>query len=211
MSNRVASSRTERPAIPTFTTKTSTIAIPIFARLSSIKTPSRALSTRWSCRRRDQKINLFQSTRRGRKMRLFGPTLIPSARSATKLSNSSKKRISIFAMPAPRLHSINMPQKVNPDVLELTRGKTARVIGNLQALLVLVKGLPLAYNRDLQEDKPGLFDALRKTGLALNVLQGALSTCSFNKEAMRCGTSSFLSQSSSPRCSAMLRGMRFKT
>ncbi|HMO87162.1 MAG TPA: argininosuccinate lyase, partial [Lacipirellulaceae bacterium] len=46
-----------------------------------------------------------------------------------------------------------MPQKINPDVLELTRGKTARVIGNLQALLVLVKGLPLAYNRDLQEDK----------------------------------------------------------
>ena len=52
-----------------------------------------------------------------------------------------------------------MPQKVNPDVLELTRGKTARVIGDLQTLLVLVKGLPLAYNRDLQEDKRPLFDA----------------------------------------------------
>ncbi|MBW8884283.1 MAG: argininosuccinate lyase, partial [Planctomycetia bacterium] len=52
-----------------------------------------------------------------------------------------------------------MPQKVNPDVLELTRGKTARVIGNLQALLVLVKGLPLAYNRDLQEDKERIFDS----------------------------------------------------
>ncbi len=52
-----------------------------------------------------------------------------------------------------------MPQKVNPDVLELIRGKTARVIGNLQTLLVLVKGLPLAYNRDLQEDKPPIFDA----------------------------------------------------
>jgi argininosuccinate lyase len=52
-----------------------------------------------------------------------------------------------------------MPQKINPDVLELTRGKTARVIGNLQTLLVLSKGLPLAYNRDLQEDKPPLFDA----------------------------------------------------
>ena len=51
-----------------------------------------------------------------------------------------------------------MPQKVNPDVLELIRGKTARSIGNLQTLLVLVKGLPLAYNRDLQEDKPALFD-----------------------------------------------------
>ena len=52
-----------------------------------------------------------------------------------------------------------MPQKINPDVLELTRGKTARVVGDLQTLLVLVKGLPLAYNRDLQEDKPALFDA----------------------------------------------------
>lgn len=52
-----------------------------------------------------------------------------------------------------------MPQKINPDTLELTRGKTARVVGNLHTLLVLVKGLPLAYNRDLQEDKPPLFDS----------------------------------------------------
>ena len=53
-----------------------------------------------------------------------------------------------------------MPQKINPDVLELTRGKTARVVGSLQTLLMLTKGLPLAYNRDLQEDKPPLFDAV---------------------------------------------------
>lgn len=53
-----------------------------------------------------------------------------------------------------------MPQKINPDVLELIRGKTSRVIGSLQTLLVLIKGLPLAYNRDLQEDKPALFDAV---------------------------------------------------
>jgi argininosuccinate lyase len=52
-----------------------------------------------------------------------------------------------------------MPQKINPDVLELTRGKTARVVGNLTRLLVLIKGLPLAYNRDLQEDKPAIFDS----------------------------------------------------
>lgn len=52
-----------------------------------------------------------------------------------------------------------MPQKVNPDVLELIRGKSARVIGNLVQLLVLIKGLPLAYNRDLQEDKEPLFDS----------------------------------------------------
>jgi len=52
-----------------------------------------------------------------------------------------------------------MPQKINPDVLELIRGKTARVMGNLQSLMILIKGLPLAYNRDLQEDKLPLFDS----------------------------------------------------
>ena len=56
-----------------------------------------------------------------------------------------------------------MPQKVNPDVLELIRGKTARVVGNLTRLLVLIKGLPLAYNRDLQEDKEALFDSFDTT------------------------------------------------
>ena len=54
-----------------------------------------------------------------------------------------------------------MPQKKNPDVCELTRGKTGRLVGNLMNLLVAVKGLPLTYNRDLQEDKPALFDATR--------------------------------------------------
>ena len=53
-----------------------------------------------------------------------------------------------------------MPQKKNPDVLELIRGRTARVVGGLTTLLVLIKGLPLAYNRDLQEDKEPLFDAV---------------------------------------------------
>jgi argininosuccinate lyase len=52
-----------------------------------------------------------------------------------------------------------MPQKINPDVLELIRGKTGRVVGNLQTLLTVVKGLPMAYNRDLQEDKEAIFDS----------------------------------------------------
>ena len=71
-----------------------------------------------------------------------------------------------------------MPQKVNPDTLELTRGKSARVIGNLQTLLVLLKGLPLAYNRDLQEDKPPLFDAFDTVvaclELAVPIVQGSV-------------------------------------
>lgn len=70
-----------------------------------------------------------------------------------------------------------MPQKINPDTLELTRGKSARVLGNLQTLLVLVKGLPLAYNRDLQEDKPPLFDSFDTIEacleLAIPIVEGA--------------------------------------
>ena len=70
-----------------------------------------------------------------------------------------------------------MPQKVNPDTLELTRGKSARVMGNLQTLFLLVKNLPLAYNRDLQEDKPPLFDSFDTIDamleLAAPIVQGA--------------------------------------
>ncbi len=70
-----------------------------------------------------------------------------------------------------------MPQKVNPDTLELTRGKSARVMGNLQTLMLLVKNLPLAYNRDLQEDKPPLFDSfdtvLAMLELAAPIVEGS--------------------------------------
>lgn len=77
-----------------------------------------------------------------------------------------------------------MPQKKNPDVFELIRGRSGVVFGHLMAILTIQKGLPMTYNRDLQEDKPGLFDALRKTKVALEVLQGTLSTCEFNRDAM---------------------------
>ena len=70
-----------------------------------------------------------------------------------------------------------MPQKVNPDTLELTRGKSARVMGNLQTLMLLVKNLPLAYNRDLQEDKPPLFDSfdtiIAMLNLAAPIVEGS--------------------------------------
>jgi argininosuccinate lyase len=66
-----------------------------------------------------------------------------------------------------------MPQKRNPDVAELARGKAGRVIGSLTALLALVKGLPLAYDRDLQEDKEPLFDAVDTVLLVLPALAGA--------------------------------------
>ncbi|MDR2862409.1 MAG: argininosuccinate lyase [Puniceicoccales bacterium] len=73
-----------------------------------------------------------------------------------------------------------MPQKKNPDSLELLRGKSARLQGNLSTLLVLVKGLPLTYNRDLQEDKPPVFDSLDTTLLCLNVLRETLRGMKLN-------------------------------
>jgi argininosuccinate lyase len=63
-----------------------------------------------------------------------------------------------------------MPQKKNPDVAELVRGKTGRVFGHLQAMLTMMKGLPLAYNKDLQEDKEGLFDAVRTVQVCLTAM-----------------------------------------
>ena len=73
-----------------------------------------------------------------------------------------------------------LPQKKNPDVAELARGKSGRLIGNLTGLLVTLKGLPLAYNRDLQEDKEPLFDSVAQTHLALAALTGLLATVRFD-------------------------------
>jgi argininosuccinate lyase len=77
-----------------------------------------------------------------------------------------------------------MPQKVNPDVLELVRGKTARAIGNLTRLLVLVKGLPLAYNRDLQEDKEPLFDSFDTVRSCLEVAAPLVAEAELDRRAI---------------------------
>jgi argininosuccinate lyase len=77
-----------------------------------------------------------------------------------------------------------MPQKINPDVLELIRGKTARVVGNLTALLVLVKGLPLAYNRDLQEDKPRVFDSADTVEACLELTAAVVTGATLNRPAI---------------------------
>ncbi len=76
-----------------------------------------------------------------------------------------------------------MPQKKNPDAMELVRGKAARLNGNLQTLSMLVKGLPFTYNRDLQEDKPPVFDSLDQTSLALDVLAETLRGLRANEPA----------------------------
>jgi len=78
-----------------------------------------------------------------------------------------------------------MPQKKNPDSLELIRGKTARVLGRLTGMLTLIKGLPLAYDRDLQEDKPALFDAVDTTRESLEVAARVIATLSLRPERMQ--------------------------
>ncbi len=78
-----------------------------------------------------------------------------------------------------------MPQKKNPDICELIRGKTGRVYGALMGLLTTMKGLPLAYNKDMQEDKEMFFDALTTTKGCLQLLSDMLKTTSFNKDKMK--------------------------
>ena len=78
-----------------------------------------------------------------------------------------------------------MPQKMNPDLLELTRGKAARIIGDATALLVTVKGLPLAYNKDLQETQQPLFDAAGTVLSLLPLASGWMKAVEFNHERMQ--------------------------
>ena len=77
-----------------------------------------------------------------------------------------------------------MPQKKNPDIAELARGKSGRLIGNLSGLLATLKGLPLAYNRDLQEDKEPIFDSVQTLEVLLPAFTGMVATARFNTERM---------------------------
>jgi argininosuccinate lyase len=81
-----------------------------------------------------------------------------------------------------------MPQKKNPDLPELIRGKTGRVYGHLMSLLTTMKGLPLAYNKDMQEDKEALFDAADTVEICLEVISRLLPEITFNQENLRAAT-----------------------
>lgn len=81
-----------------------------------------------------------------------------------------------------------MPQKKNPDMAELIRGKTGRVYGHLLGLLTVMKSLPLAYNKDLQEDKEGMFDTVETILNSLDVLAGMLSSMQVHKAKMQQST-----------------------
>ncbi len=78
-----------------------------------------------------------------------------------------------------------MPQKKNPDIAELVRGKTGRVYGNLVTLLTMLKGLPLAYNKDMQEDKEAIFDSFDTVKQCLPIFEAMLSTMTVNRDKMR--------------------------
>jgi len=77
-----------------------------------------------------------------------------------------------------------MPQKKNPDLAELVRGKTGRVVGHLMGMLTTLKGLPLAYNKDMQEDKEGMFDTVETLRGALTLFAPMIETMQVKKESM---------------------------
>jgi argininosuccinate lyase len=103
-----------------------------------------------------------------------------------------------------------MPQKKNPDMLELIRGKSAKAYGCLISLLVLLKGLPLSYNRDLQEDKKPLFDAINDYSQSLNIMKKIIDTAKLNKEKMAQAAQSNYSTATDLADYLTLKGMPFR-
>lgn len=103
-----------------------------------------------------------------------------------------------------------MPQKKNPDVAELVRGKTGRVYGNLITLLTVMKGIPLAYNKDMQEDKEAVFDGLDTATLALKTFCGMIKTMKVKKENMRKGAGLGFTNATDVADYLVKKGMAFR-
>ncbi len=103
-----------------------------------------------------------------------------------------------------------MPQKKNPDVAELARGKAGRLIGDLTGLLTTLKGLPLTYNKDLQEDKEPLFDAVDTVRLTLLAVEGMIATATFRTGAMREAASSPYAAATDLAEWLVVRGLPFR-
>lgn len=103
-----------------------------------------------------------------------------------------------------------MPQKKNPDVAELIRGKAGRVYGHLIGLLTVMKGLPLAYNKDMQEDKEAIFDAVDTVKLCIPVFEGMVSTMKINSKAMREGASGGFTNATDGADYLVKKGMPFR-
>ncbi|KGP63066.1 argininosuccinate lyase [Legionella norrlandica] len=103
-----------------------------------------------------------------------------------------------------------MPNKKNPDVLELIRGKTGRVYGHLMAILTVMKGLPLTYNKDMQEDKEGLFDTINTVVVCLQIITPFLQSLVFNTELMRAKAQSGYLDATAILESLVMKGMPFR-
>ncbi len=103
-----------------------------------------------------------------------------------------------------------LPQKKNPDIAELARGKAGRLIGDLTGLLATLKSLPLSYNRDLQEDKEPLFDAVDQISLALGAVTGLLRTATFDHERMAAAADVVTSGATDLAELLVTRGMPFR-
>ncbi|WP_216828934.1 argininosuccinate lyase [Alkalihalobacterium elongatum] len=103
-----------------------------------------------------------------------------------------------------------MPQKKNPDMAELIRGKTGRVYGSLFSLLTILKGLPLAYNKDMQEDKEGMFDAVTTVKGSLKIFTGMIETMTVNTEVMETATHSDFSNATELADYLASKGMPFR-
>ena len=104
-----------------------------------------------------------------------------------------------------------MPQKKNPDVAELIRGKTGRVYGDLTTLLTMMKGLPLAYNKDMQEDKEAVFDALDTVNGCLSIFTRMFSTLRFNTDKMLAGAGRGFTNATDAADYLVKKGVPFRT
>ena len=104
-----------------------------------------------------------------------------------------------------------MPQKKNPDVAELIRGKTGRVYGDLMTLLTVMKGIPLAYNKDMQEDKEALFDAIDTVNLSLKTFAGMINTMRVNAANMRKGAAGGFTNATDLADYLVKKGVPFRT
>ncbi|MBI4882875.1 MAG: argininosuccinate lyase [Actinobacteria bacterium] len=103
-----------------------------------------------------------------------------------------------------------LPQKKNPDIAELARGKAGRLIGNLTGFLATMKGLPLSYNRDYQEDKEPLFDAVDQITLALGAVRGMIATATWNSERMQAAADSEVNSATDLAEWMVQRGVPFR-
>jgi argininosuccinate lyase len=103
-----------------------------------------------------------------------------------------------------------MPNKKNPDPAELVRGKSARVIGELTGMLTLLKGLPLAYQKDMQDDKPPLFDAAATLEASLLVMAGMVATLTVNRERMRAAAGEGYTTATAVADALVRRGVAFR-